>query len=252
MCPFHPTSPTVYYNACSPFMKQSKGWPGLRILAYLTGMINQDLLLRCEYLETQVEILKAHIPGRLRLTDDERRALGEIGHRLGKKRLEEIDSHIAQPDTILGWFRKLVAAKFDGSKNRRSPGRPKIDQEVEKLTVKMAKENRKWGSRRILGALANLGRKISHQTVLNILKRHHLPTAPEREKETTWPEFLKVHKTVLAACDFFTTEVLTWSGLVTYYVLFFIHVETRRVEIAGITRHPDQWWMENYYYRKAA
>jgi len=142
--------------------------------------------------------------------------------------------------------------ELDGSRNRRSPGRPNVDPEVEKLTVKMAKENRKWGSRRILGALANLGRKISHQTVLNILKRHHLPTAPEREKETTWPEFLKVHKTVLAACDFFTTEVLTWSGLVTYYVLFFIHVETRRVEIAGITRHPDQWWMENYYYRKAA
>ena len=223
-------------------MKQpNTKWPGLRILAYVTGMINQDMLLRCEYLERQVEILKAHIPGRLRLTDDERRALGEIGHRLGKKRLEEIDSPIAQPDTILGWFRKLVAAKFDGSKNRRSPGRPKIDQEVEKLTVKMASEN-KWGSRRIVGALANLGRKISHQTVLNILKRHNLPTAPKRQ--TTWPEFLKVHKTVLAACDFFTTEVLTWSGLVTYYVLFFIHVETRRVEIAGITRHPDQWWME--------
>jgi transposase InsO family protein len=224
-------------------MKQpNTKWLGLRILAHVCGQINQDLELRCEYLEKVVEIQKAHIPGRLRLTDDERRALGEIGHRLGKKRLEEIDSPIAQPDTILGWFRKLVAAKFDGSKNRRSPGRPKIDQEVEKLILKFAEAA--WGSRKIVGALANLGYKISHQTVLNALKRHQRPPAPERAKKIAWPEFLKIEMAVTAACDFFTVEVLTLRGLVTYYVLFFIHLETRRVDVAGLTRHPDQSWME--------
>jgi putative transposase len=81
----------------------------------------------------------------------------------------------------MGWYRELVAAKFDGSKKRRSPGRPKIDAEVERLVVKIAKEN-DWGSRCIVGALANLGFEVAHQTVLNILKRHNLPTAPEPKK----------------------------------------------------------------------
>ena len=101
-----------------------------------------------------------------------------------------------------------------------------------------------WGSRKIVGALANLGYKISHQTVRNVLKRHHRPTAPEQASKIAWPEFLKIEKTITAACDFFTAEVLTLSGLVTYYVLFFVHLETRRVHVAGITRHPDQSWME--------
>ena len=156
--------------------------------------------------------------------------------------MEEV-AHLAKPDTIMGWYRELVAAKFDGSNERRYPGRPRIVTELEKRIVKMA-EKTAWGSRRIVGALANLGHEVSHQTVLNVLKRHNLPTAPEREKKTTWQEFIKRNTAVIAACDFFTVEVLTLRGLVTYYVLFFIHLETRRVEIAGITSHPDQYWME--------
>ncbi len=223
-------------------MSRSTGWPGLRILAHVTGLINHDLELVCEYLMEENRIMKAHLESPLRLTDAERRTLAEIGHRLGKKRLEEA-AHLAKPATILGWFYKLVAAKFDGSKNRRHLGRPRIGQQLENLIVKIARKTA-WGSRRIVGALANLGYKISHQTVLNILKRHGLSTAPERAKKIAWPEFLKIEKAVTAACDFFTVEVLTLSGLVTYYVLFFIHLETRRVQIAGVTRHPDQWWME--------
>jgi putative transposase len=223
-------------------MKRSVGWPGLRILAYVTGLINQELLLRCEYLAEENRILKEHIKSRLRLTDPERRSLAEIGKRLGRKLLNDV-AHVAKPETILGWYHKLVAAKFDGSKNRRSPGRPRINVEVEKLVVKIAREN-DWGSRRIVGALANLGYKVSHQTVRNILQRHHLPTAPERKKTIAWKDFLKRQSAATAACDFFTVEVLTLRGLLTYYVLFFIHLETRRVEIAGLTRHPDQWWME--------
>lgn|ERR1035437_3322893 len=223
-------------------MKQSKGWPGLRILAYAGGLINQELLLRCEYLAEENRILKEHIKGQLRLTDAERRSLAEIGHRMGRKLLNEV-ARLAKPDTIMGWYRELVAAKFDGSKKRRSPGRPRIDTELEKLIVKIATEGG-FGSRRVVGALFNLGFEVAHQTVLNVLKRHNLPTAPERQKTTSWPEFLKRHKAVTAACDFFSVEVLTLRGLLTYYVLIFIHLDTRRVEIAGITRHPDQYWME--------
>jgi transposase InsO family protein len=222
-------------------MSQSTAPPALRILATVAGLNNHDLELRCEYLMEETAIMKDHLEKPLRLSDDERRRLAEIAHQLGKKRLQEV-AHIRKPSTILGWFSKLVSAKFDGSKKRRSPGRPRITQEVEKLILKFAKAA--WGSRKIVGALANLGYKISHQAVRNVLKRHHRPKAPEQARKIAWPEFLKIETAVTAACDFFTAEVLTLTGLVTYYVLFFIHLETRRVEIAGITRHPDQWWME--------
>jgi hypothetical protein len=104
----------------------------------------------------------------------------------------------------------------------------------------MARENSGWGYDRIVGALANLGHQCSDQTVKNILRRHGIAPAPKRSQVTSWKDFLAAHMNVLAGCDFFTVEVLSWRGLVTYYVLFFIHLESRRVQIAGITRHPDQ------------
>jgi hypothetical protein len=78
----------------------------------------------------------------------------------------------------------------------------------------------------------------------SVLKQHGIAPAPKRSQNTTWKEFIQTHLAVLAGIDFFTVEVLTWRGLVTYYVLFFIHLESRRVSLAGITRHPDQGWMQ--------
>src|ERR1700686_1936363 len=106
----------------------------------------------------------------------------------------------------------------------------------------MADENRPWGYDRIVGALANLGHEISDQTAGNVVRRHGLPSAPARKHTTTWAAFIRVHLAVLAGTDFFTVEVLTLRGLVTYYVLFFIHLASRRVSIAGITDHPDASW----------
>ena len=94
-----------------------------------------------------------------------------------------------------------------------------------------------------MGALGNLGHQVSDQTVGNILRRHGIAPVPERSKTTTWKDFIRRHMDVLAGTDFFTVEVLTWRGLVTYYVLFFIHLDSRRVSIAGITDHPDRCWM---------
>ena len=87
----------------------------------------------------------------------------------------------------------------------------------------MAQENRSWGYDRIVGALANLGLTVSDQTVGNVLKRHGIAPAPERKTTTTWKEFIRTHMEVLVATDFFTAEVWTLGGLVTYYVLFFPH-----------------------------
>lgn len=108
----------------------------------------------------------------------------------------------------------------------------------------MARENTGWGYNRIVGALANLGHRLSDQTMGNILRRHGIAPAPKRSQTTSWKDFIAAHMNVLAGADFFTVEVLSWRGLVTYYVLFFIHLESRRVTVAGITRHPDQEWME--------
>lgn len=102
-------------------------------------------------------------------------------------------------------------------------GRPRIEKELEDLVVQMAQENRSWGYDRIAGALAHLGYENSDQTVGNILKRRGLSPAPERQKTTTWNEFIRSHMDVRWATDFFTTEVWTMGGLVTFYVLFFVH-----------------------------
>jgi putative transposase len=212
------------------------------LLAYITGTVDQELLLRNEYLVTENRILRNQLTGRIRLSDGERKTLAEIGQKLGKQVLTEVAT-IVKPDTILGWHRRLVAQKFDGSQQRKAPGRPVIDQEIEALVVRMAKENRSWGYDRIVGALANLGYTVSDQTVGNILKRHGLPTAPERMTTTTWKEFIRSHLDVLVATDFFTAEVWTLGGLITYYVLFFIHLGSRQVHVAGVTPHPNEAWM---------
>ena len=220
-------------------MRNSK-W--IRLLAYVTGAVNQELLLRNEYLAAENRVLRAKLPARLRLSDPERATLAEIGKRLGRRMLRDV-ACVAKPETILAWYRRLVAQKFDGSKHRQYPGRPVVSPEVAALVVRMARENASWGYDRIAGALANLGHHLSDQTVGNILRRHGIAPAPKRSQITTWKDFLAAHMNVLAGCDFFTVEVLSWRGLVTYYVLFFIQLESRRVTVAGVTKHPEQYWM---------
>jgi len=109
--------------------------------------------------------------------------------------------------------------------------------------VRFSRENRSWGYNRIAGALANVGREVSDQTVGNVLKRHGVSPAPDRKRTTTWSEFIRSHMDVLAATDFFTTEVSTKSGLATYYVLFVIRLANRQIYVAGLTPQPDEVWM---------
>jgi transposase InsO family protein len=214
-----------------------------RLLAYITGSVDQELLLRNEYLAAENRILRNQLEGRLRLTDHERISLAEIGKRLGRKALSEV-AQIVRPETILAWHRKLVAKKLDGSKNRSGLGRPPTPKSLEDLVLEIARNNRAWGYKRIVGALENLGQSISRQTVANILKRHGLAPAPQRGKRMLWKDFIRSHLEVLAAVDFFTAEVWTRSGLMTYYVLVFMRVAPRQVRIAGFTLAPDSDWMK--------
>jgi putative transposase len=215
------------------------------LITMIAGWIQRHQQRVIAYLHEENRILKAQLSGRrLRLTDTERRRLAALAHPLGRKRLKEVAT-LTTPDTLLRWYQRLIAQKFDGSKHRRPCGRPRVAEEIELLVVRMAKENPTWGYRRIQGALANLGHPIDKLTVRNILRRHHLEPAPQRRQAGMgWAQFLKLHWEVLAATDFFTVEVATWHGLVTYYVLVVRELATRRVQIAGITPHPTAAFMQ--------
>ena len=161
--------------------------------------------------------------------------------KLGRRVLDEVAS-IVTPDTLLAWHRRLIANKYDGSKQR-GPGRPRIREVIQSLIVRMATENRAWGYRRIQGALFNLGHVVARGTIANLLKQHGLEPAPERNRRTTWKEFLCRHWEVLVAADFFTVEVWTRRGLTRFVVLFLIDLSTRRVEIAGVAAQANGIWM---------
>jgi hypothetical protein len=163
------------------------------------------------------------------------------GKILGRRRLAAIPG-IVTPDTILRWYRRLVAQKYDGSKRRR-PGRPSTKPDIAALVVRMATENPTWGYTRIRDGLKHVGHDIARNTIKAILKDHGIEPAPERGAKMSWKTFLAAHWEGLAAADFFTVEVLTLRGVVRYVVFFVMKLKTRTVEIAGITSEPDGGWM---------
>lgn len=177
----------------------------------------------------------------MKFNNDQRRRLAARAKCLGRKVLAEIATSVA-PDTLLAWHRRLIAHKYDGGARRR-PDRPRTRHEVEALVVRMSQENRAWGYRRIQGALSNLGHTIARSTIAGILKRHGIEPAPERNRKTTWKEFLVRHWELIEAADFFTVEVWTRRGLKRFLVLFFIDLSTRRVEIADIASAANGLWM---------
>src|SRR5216683_2928600 len=215
------------------------------LIAMVAGWVQRHQQQVISYLIEENRVLKAQLGGqRLRLTDTERRRLAARAHPLSRARLKAVAT-IAMPDTLLRWDKRLIAPQFDGSPQRQPCGRPRVAEEVEQLVVRMAEENPTWGYRRIQGALANLGHQIDKLTVRNILRRHHMEPAPQRRKGGMgWAQFLTLHWEVLAATDFFTVEVATWHGLVTYYVLVVMELATRRVQVAGITPHPTAAYMQ--------
>lgn len=212
----------------------------LRFLIFLLiGWLTREQEEVLEYLREENQILRAQLTGRrLRLTDDHRRRLAVRGQRLGRRILSQVAT-IVTPDTILRWHRLLIARKWTYASRR--PGRPGVLQEIRCLVVRMASENPGWGYTRIQGALKNLGHRVARSTIARILKEHGIPPTPERP--TSWVAFLRVHWGAILAADFFTTEVWTFRGLVTYYTLFVIELSSRRVQILGCTPHPDEAFM---------
>jgi transposase InsO family protein len=212
------------------------------VLVALAGWINQQQRDVIDYLQEENRVLREQIGARrLRFTDDQRRRLAAKARTLGRRLLREVAT-IVTPDTLLTWHRTLIAKQYDGS-TRRGPGRPPVMSEIRALIVRMATENRGWGYTRIQGALANLHHEVSRGTIATVLREHGLEPAPDRLKKTTWTEFLKTHREVLAAADFFTVDVWTGLGLTRFAVLFVIELSTRRIHIAGVAEEPDAGWV---------
>ena len=208
----------------------------LTLLA-LAGWFERRHEASIAYLKEENRVLrKALGTRRVKLTDRDRRRLAVKGRRLGRKLLKDLAT-IASPDTILAWHRRLVARRSKSSVAA-ATGRPPTDEGIRNLVLRLAQENPRWGYSRIVGALKNLGIDVSRSTVANVLRENGIDPAPERRTRTAWSEFLKVHWHSIAATDFFTTKVWTHKGLVNYYVLFFIHLATRRVHIAAVTPNP--------------
>ena len=207
------------------------------------GWVNRHQEDLIDYLREENRVLREQLGSRpLRLTDAQRRRLAVRGKTLGRRVLTQVAT-IVTPDTILRWYRRLIAQKYDGSA-RRSRGRPMAPREVAALVVRMAVENPRWGYTRIRGALSNLGHEIARNTVKRILHDHGIDPAPERTLRTPWKTFLQAHWEGLVATDLFTVEVLTLAGLRRYAVCSVIELKTRHVHIAGIHPQPCGAWME--------
>ncbi|MBE9565654.1 MAG: transposase [Proteobacteria bacterium] len=216
-------------------------WAGLPVIATVARLLCRELTLQNEYLRLENRILKEKVPGRIRFTDEERRSLAETALAMVRSLMKEVVS-IVKPETILAWPRRLERSKWDYSaRRRRGPGRPRTPGDIEALVCRLARENA-WGYQRLRGDLLKLGITRSKGCIADILRRNGLPPSPPRAG-LTWQQFLSRHAEVMLCADLFTKEVWTCSGLRTAYVLFVLHLGTRRVLLAEATFSPRGPWM---------
>ena len=212
-------------------------WIFQEFLLLLGHMVHSNLVKQIDYLKVENQILRSKLGKRVSLSLSEKQRLIKYGLPLGGsiKRFISVVSYST--------FRRWVSNGVYKNKNNRR-GRRRTPQEIRELIVRLAKENN-WGYTRILGELKKLRIKsVSRNTVKNILKENGLEPAPKRSKDT-WDAFIKRHFKTLWACDFFTKTVWTMLGPKTFHALFFINVHTRKVHIAGITKHPTKEWVNS-------
>src|ERR687891_325348 len=194
------------------------------LLATLAEWINRHQQHVIDYLVEENRALREQLRGRrVQLTDDQRRRLAAKGQRLGRRVLRQVAT-IVTPDTILRWYRRLIAQKWTFECRR--PGRPGLMKEIASLIVRMATDNPAWGYGRIQGALKNLDHRVARSTVAKVLRDNGI--LPASGRPSSWRTFLRAHWGAIAGADFFTTEVWTAGGLRTYYTLFVLDLQSRR------------------------
>ena len=223
-------------------MKQ-KLW--LTLVGCIAYCIDKELYKAIDYLREQVRVLVEHQEKqnkRIILTNSQRMRVAAKAKRLSRKMLEQC-TELFTADTVMRWYHKLIAEKYDGSSNRGKVGRPQITPEVVALVIKFKEENPRWGFQKITAQIEYLGFKISKTSVKNILIENGYDPEPDLTVRSTWHEFLKSHWDVMAACDFFTIELLVGTKLIRCTVFFVIEFSARKVFFAPIKLQPDGKYM---------
>jgi transposase len=184
-------------------------------------------------LRHELAVLRRQQP-RPRLAPRDRALLAALSRVLPRSRWSVF---VVKPSMLLGWHRRMVRRRWTYPNSR--PGRPPVAGQVQALIVRLATENPRWGYQRIQGELAGLGVQVSASSIRRILRANGIDPAPRRD-DTTWRSFLRRQAAGIVACDFLSVDTV-W--LTRYYVLFFIELETRRVELAGLSAHPNGPWV---------
>jgi hypothetical protein len=219
-------------------MKQ-KLW--ITLITCLAYCIDKELYDAIEYLKEQVQVLleqQQKQNKRIRLTRNQRIRLAAKAKKLSRKMLEDC-TVLFTPDTIISWYNKLIAQKYNGVTNRKKVGRPQISKEIIALVIRFKKENPRWGYQKITDQIVYLGLTIGPSSVKNILLENGYDPEPDLMIKSTWHEFVSSHLNVLAACDFFTVELFTRHKLIRCTVFFVIELATRKVFFAPIQPQPD-------------
>ena len=229
---------------CVATMKQ-KLW--LTLITCLAYCIDKELYKAIDYLREQVRVLVEHQEKenkRILLTNSQRMRVAAKAKRLSRKMLEQC-TELFTVDTIMWWHRKLIADKYDGSQNRAYTGRPPITQEIVNLVIRFKEENPRWGYQKLTDQIVYLGYEISKTSVKNILIENGYDPEPDLTVRSTWHEFIRNHWDVLAACDFFTIELLIGRKLVRCTVFFVMELATRKVFFAPVKPQPDGPYMRH-------
>lgn len=190
----------------------------LAMVTCVAWCIDRELYHAIDYLKEQVRVLieqQEKQNRRILLDDSQRMRLAARAKRLSREMLHKT-TVLFTPDTVICWYRKLVAQKYDGSANRGNVGRPPIMKEVVALVIRLKQENPRWGYQKITDQLLYLGYQVSRSSVKNILLENGYDPEPDLTIRSTWHEFIQSHLDVLAACDFFTVELLiveNWSDV---------------------------------------
>lgn len=203
------------YGEITAFMGRLREDPSRENITNMQGAI--DYLLEKLHIVTE-KLQKATGRQEIELDDSDRRRLASRARILNAHLLEIVED-TWMPDTLMDWYRRLIADKYDssGSSGKRI-GRPRTPQEVGDLILQIARQNTNWGYDRISDYLAYLGHAVSVRTVRRIMTEHGIyPTDWNRTHD--WQGFFDAHKDVLAATDFLTHELLTPNGLQRAHVL---------------------------------
>jgi putative transposase len=206
------------------------------LLALIASATNSELAKQVEYLKHENKILRARLPKQIHTTLAERKTLRKYGKAIGRA-IEELIT-IASPASFYRWVREAK----NGKRVKNPKGGQRKPKELRELVLKIAEETG-FGLTRIIGELRKLGiKKISRQTVRNILKEEGIDPSPDRTSDS-WADFLARHGETLWGCDFFSVKSVTAKGIRDIYVMVFLCLQSRELIVSESTEHPDSAWV---------